>query len=98
MKTIEQLKEKKKKEEGLAIQCREAAKVHDTNAKRIQEEILHRQGEEYLEIFNSINLEEEEYKAAKAFLFKDKDSFMAAVNYLQGQKNMMEEGEKPLYE
>lgn len=98
MKTIEQLKEKKKREEGLAAQCRESAKAHEMNAKRIQEEILHRQGEEYLEIFNGINLEEEEFKTAKAFLFKDKNSFMAALNYLQGQKDRIEEGEEPLYE
>lgn len=98
MKTIEQLKAKKKKEEELAIQCKEAAKTHEAAAKRIQEEILHRQGEEYLEIFNSINLEEEEFKAAKTFLFKDKNSFMSALNYLQGQKDMIEEGAKPLYE
>ena len=44
MKTIEQLKEKKRKEERLAAQCRESAKNHEANAKRIQDEIAYQQG------------------------------------------------------
>lgn len=98
MKNIEKLKEKKQREERLATQCREAAKKHETNAKRIQDEILYLQGNEYVKMFNSIHLEEEQFKAAKDILFSDTESFLLALNYLQNQKTKKEEGETPLYE
>lgn len=98
MKTIEQLKEKKRKEERLAAQCRESAKNHEANAKRIQDEIAYQQGAAYVKMFGSIDLEEEEFQEAKDTIFKNRDSFLDALNYLKKQKVKKEEGDVPLYE
>lgn len=98
MKSIEKLKEKRQREERLAAQCRETAKKHEANAKRIQDEILHLQGAEYVKIFNGIQLEEEQFQAAKNILFSNTESFLQALDYLQKQKIKKEEGEMTLYE
>lgn len=98
MKSIKKLKEKKQREEALAAQCREAANKHETNAKRIQDEILYLQGAEYVKMFSGIHLEEEQFQEAKNILFSDQESFLQALHYLQKQKTKTEEGETPLYE